>query len=423
MSRLLIWFVTCFFSTLGIVYLFVKVTKIEFKINLKFTSIFLLGVLFATLLRYFHLNFLSSISYFIYIPFLFYYLKPMPFHDLFFYLISIWFIGMFLDLISMLIVSVISYLYRYDVIVIELFQILPTIIVFFLFVLIGRWSLFIKWIHKLFNAYKKVDYLDFSLVIFSVFLLVFTIFFAININNLSIGFFLITVIVLVTFYLVLLIKCKFVNYENKIFLNTLKENNDFYISVDSENSIFRHNLMAKLLAIKSVSNRKSRKLIDDLLFSFNTNIDFSKHIQQIPYGLNGIIYQKLYPYLNLLNVKISNQIDFDIFEVLTARRYNVFVEKMIIALDNAIESSLKSNDKLLVINLYQDSSEIVLEIKNTFGSNLNIDDLGHLNYSTKSRKRGLGLYSALRNKEVLMSLKVINDLFVVKIVVKIKNEK
>ena len=38
-------------------------------------------------------------------------------------------------------------------------------------------------------------------------------------------------------------------------------------------------------------------LIEDLISQFNKNEKFSENIKVIPYGLNGIIYQKLYPYL------------------------------------------------------------------------------------------------------------------------------
>ena len=180
--------------------------------------------------------------------------------------------------------------------------------------------------------------------------------------------------------------------------------------------------MAKILSIKSVSGKKARMLIDDFLRSFNQNIDFSIHIQDMPYGLNGIIYEKIYSYIGKLHIKIDNKIDFDIFTKLNPRRYNVFVEKMIIALDNAIEASLNSVEKLLVINLYFEDESIIMDIKNTLSTNLNLEELGKVNYSTKSNKdykrHGLGLFSALRNNEVTMSIKIVNNLFITRIIAK-----
>ena len=420
MIRFVVWFLTCFFSTLGITYLYVKMNKIDFKLNFRILFVFFAGVLFATLLRYFQLDLLSSFSYFIYIPILFISLKLTFFRDLFFYVIIIWIIGMFLDIVSMLIVSLIYFLFHYDVIYDEIFKMLPTLLVFLMFIFIGHSARLVQIVNRLYDVYKKINYIDFSIISFGIFLLIFSIILAMNVKNLSVGFLLIFVMAITTLHFILLIKCKVSFIENSIFVNTLRENNEFYISMNAENNIFKHNLMAKMLSIKSVSNKKSRKLIDDFLLSFNNNIDFSRNIQQIPYGLNGIIYQKIYPYLSDLNVKINNQIMIDIFDVLTPRRYNVLVEKMVIALDNAIDSSRKSLLKLLVINLYSNGSEIILEIKNSFSGSLSVDDIGTLNYSTRGKKRGFGLFSSLREREASMNLKVINDLFVVTIIVKKK---
>ena len=91
---------------------------------------------------------------------------------------------------------------------------------------------------------------------------------------------------------------------------------------------------------------------------------------------------------------------------------------MFIALDNAIQACLKSYSKILILNLYYEDNQIIMDIKNTFEANLNLDDLGTINYSTKGKRRGLGLFSALRDNEVCLSIKIINDLFVTKVVAK-----
>ena len=202
------------------------------------------------------------------------------------------------------------------------------------------------------------------------------------------------------------------------YLKILRENNEFYIRVDDDNRIFKHNLTAKLSSIKSVGNKKTNSLIDDLIFQFNKSIDFSSSIKVIPYGLNGIIYQKLYPYLEDLNVKVNNEINYDILAVLKPRRYNVFVEKMMLALDNAIESCLKSKEKALVINIFDDEVNIYVEVENTFASDIDLDLLGTKSYSTKGKRRGLGLFSMFRNNEAKVTVKIINNLFVNKITTK-----
>ena len=231
---------------------------------------------------------------------------------------------MVLDLLSMIAISGLYNLFNLNVDNIEIFQGFPTIIVFILLILISKNKFIDKITKYLYNLYSKIEYLDFALVSFTVLIFILGLSIAVNIKKLSITFLLIVIIYLMLLCFILIVKYKSNNYENKIFLKTLKENNEFYISMDAENRIFKHNLAAKLLSIKSVSNKKARSLIDDMLSQYNKNIDFSRHVQDIPYGFNGIIYQKLYPYLDKLNVKIDTQIDFDIFEVLFSIFFNIF---------------------------------------------------------------------------------------------------
>ena len=73
---------------------------------------------------------------------------------------------------------------------------------------------------------------------------------------------------------------------------------------------------------------------------------------------------------------------------------------------------------MLVINLYENDVDIIAEIKNSFSQNINVDNLGNKNYSTKNTFRGLGLFSAFRDKEAILSIKIVNDMFVCKISVK-----
>ena len=88
------------------------------------------------------------------------------------------------------------------------------------------------------------------------------------------------------------------------------------------------------------------------------------------------------------------------------------VEKLIASLDNAIEASLNSKNKVVVINLYDDENNIYVEIKNSFAHNLDIDNLGKLNYSTKGKQRGLGLFSILRDNEASLKVRVVNNYFI-----------
>lgn len=417
MIEFLIWLVICFISTLGFAYVYYKFTDMEKIFDKKSFAIFIIGVIFATFVQYYKIEFVGHISFFVFYPILFYFMNPLPFKKIIYYVIVIWLYGTILDLFAMLIVSIFHTFLEFDVYS-HYFESVLTFFVFLMLVLLGNSKKLKKFTDNLYKKINRIDYLDFSIITFSLCMLALSISIFSNLHNLKFDLLIILVIMLISIDFIILIKYKINGNENKIFLKTLKENNDFYIKVEDENCIFKHNLTAKLLSIKSVSNKKATLLIDDLLSQYNENIDFSNHMKAIPYGLNGILYQKVYSYLKDLNIKIYNEIDYDIFNVLQPRRYNVFVEKMVLALDNAIEASLKSNEKLLVINLYDENNTPIIEIKNTFSNAIDIDQLGTKNYSSKGKKRGIGLFSSFRDNEAILTVSIINDMFVSKITTK-----
>ena len=421
MTEFLVWLVACFMSTFGVAYLYYKLTDADRKITPKICLLFIVGITLIALVKYYNITFVSAISYFLYFPFLFYAIKYTSFTKFLFYLIIVWIYGVILDMISMLFVLFLQYIFDFNIYS-YVSRIILSSIVFIMFIITARSTKFKTIVNNAYKKVQKINYFDFALVSFAIFVFFVGFVIFLSLDNMSLSVLLMAVLFLLGLSFVLLIRVRVHLVENDIFLNLLKENNEFYLKIEDENRIFKHNLTAKLLSVKSVSDKKARKLIDDLIKSYNNNMDFSIQIKDMPYGLNGIIYEKIYPYIGKLHIKIYNKITFDIFKKLKPRRYNVFVEKMIIALDNAIESCMTSVDKVLVINLYFENNEIIMDIKNTFSADLNLEELGNINYSTKSngngKRRGLGLFSALRDNEVKLSIKIINNLFVTRIVAK-----
>lgn len=411
MIRFGVWLITCFFSTLGITYLYCKLLNLTHIFKFKNIFVFIIGVLFATFLRYFDIKNVSFISYFLFYPFFFWLLKHQTIKSLIFFSLFIFIYGMILDLISMLIISFILYLFNLEISVYWL-ALIMTFVVFLFMILIGSLACIKKITNKFCHMLNKINYPDFILIIFTIFVFLLGIIMFINLEDISIAFVLSILIFLIIFDFIFLIRYKIYSIENAKFVQILRQNNHFYIDMEAESRIFKHNIVAKLLSIKSVSNSKARFLIDDLLNKFNYNVDFSEHIKNIPYGLDGVLYQKIYPFLNSIHIKVNNEINYDIFDYLSPRRYNVLIEKLVISLDNAIESSIKSIEKIVIINLYEENNNIVIDIKNSLDSQIDIDNLGKINYSTKKHKSGLGLFSAFRDKEVSLNIKIINDMFV-----------
>lgn len=422
MIRFIAWLILGFISTFSFSYLYYRLTDSKQKINFKIVLFYLFGVISVTLVSYFDIPILNSFFFFLYFPIMFYILNHMPIKKLFFHVMIVWFYGIVIDILTILCTSLFFYIFNinfniyinYSEIVSMLLTLIVSIILIFL-ARVRKIAVFTE------NLYKKIDhikYFDVLLVVFAIFIFCLGFAMFLNIKDLDINILLMLVIILMIITFVILLKYKIDSEEMAKYLDTLKENNNFYIKIEDENRIFRHNLNAKLLSIKSVSNKKAMLLIDDLLKTYNKKIDFSNHMKVIPYGLNGVIYQKLYPYLKELNIMVYNDIDYDVFDYLQPRRYNVFVEKLVLALDNAIEASLNSKEKILIVNLYDDNDCISIEVKNTFSNTIDIDQLGTKNYSSKGKKRGLGLFSSFRDNEASLKVSVVNDMFVSKITAK-----
>ena len=423
MIELIAWIFVCFFSTYGITFLYLKFNNCKINKCLKFYLLFIFGWLIISVLMFYNNSLLRLFFYFAFYPVLFYIIKPLPIRRLLYYTFIVWFLGVFLDLCAMLFVSVLNKMFGFDLLTNwSVASLILTFVVFIFLIIIGKISKLCMFVNKLYDKLINVKYSNclLAFLVFYVFILAFVIFS--SLPNLNINLLLSLLIFLVLVVFIFLVKYKIDEEEIDKYLKILKENNEFYVNVDDENRIFKHNLIAKLLSIKSVSNRKSMLLIDNLILEFSKNIGFSNHIKIIPYGLNGIIYQKLYSVFDKLEIKITNSIDYDIFDVLKPIRYNVLVEKLSLALDNAIEACLNSHDRILIINIYDVDNNIIIEIKNTFSDIIDLDEIGSKNYSTKGKKRGLGLFSMLRNNEATLTVNIINDFFVNKIVVqKISN--
>ena len=417
MMKFLLWTLASLISSSGITYFYYKLSETKHHFNFLNILCLIYGVLVMALIKYFELSFLNPFSFFLTFPVIFYSIEHSDFKRFIFNIFIIWIYGVLLDFLSMLILGGVYQLFKFNIYN-TISTIIPSIFVFILFIILAHSTKLKKGTNNLFNLVKRIKYADLMFAIFTVSIFITGVIFIINIKHISINLMIYFIVILVIIVFALLLRTKYYDIENIIFLKTLRRNNSFYKRSEEDQRILKHNLIAKLLGVKSVSNNKSKVLIDDLVEEFNGSMNFSKSISEIPYGLDGIISEKINPYFNEIHFEVSNQIESDIYDLLKPRRYNVLVEKLTILLDNSIESCIKSSSKVLTVNLYEEESEIIVEIKNSFSANLDIELLGKVNYSTKGKKRGLGLYSAFRNNEVKLKVSIVNNLFVAKLYAK-----
>lgn len=210
----------------------------------------------------------------------------------------------------------------------------------------------------------------------------------------------------------------FLNYrKNVIKLENLRliENNGNYHAISKEYRLLRHNLINRLMGIKSVANKRSKELIENLIYQYRQENEFINIIDSAPTGINGIIYQKMYPYANTnIYFIINSMINEKSFQKLKAWRYNLLCETIGLVLDNALEALEESTKKILYIDIKEEKDKIEILIANTFQNDIDLEKLGEENYSTKKRKSGIGLNYLLNNKNLNFKTVITNNVFFIK---------
>ena len=195
-----------------------------------------------------------------------------------------------------------------------------------------------------------------------------------------------------------------------------------------EDRIIRHEMVNNLLALKSFKDKNSKdfdKTLDDFIMTCSNKSVGVKNIYKLPFGLKGIVYYKM----NIAsdkkinyNINISKQVNIKL-EKENYKDYVSLCKILGIIIDNAIEASEKTKDKLLIIDAYNEKDDIVIEVTNSCKEkNIDISSLYKKGYSSKGNNRGFGLHIArmlIKNsKHLEMKQECINNLFITKITIK-----
>lgn len=195
-----------------------------------------------------------------------------------------------------------------------------------------------------------------------------------------------------------------------------------------EDRIIRHEMLNNLLALKSFKDKNSKdfdKTLDDFIMTCSNKSVGVKNIYKLPSGLKGIVYYKM----NIAsdkkinyNINISKQVNIKL-EKENYKDYVSLCKILGIIIDNAIEASEKTKDKLLIIDAYNEKDDIVIEVTNSCKEkNIDISSLYKKGYSSKGNNRGFGLHIArmlIKNsKHLEMKQECINNLFITKITIK-----
>ena len=199
----------------------------------------------------------------------------------------------------------------------------------------------------------------------------------------------------------------------------LEKNDEIYRRIITDYRMLKHNLESQLLGIKSIADKKSVELLDNLIQEYNQSFYIKHDINSMPTGINGIILEKMYNYNNVeIQLSINNRIQNNLLNELGPRNYNALCESLGVTLDNALYASSKSREKILYLRFMENNKYVIIQIGNSFSGIIDIEKVGTLNYTSKNTGHGLGLYSLLYKKKTDIKTNIINNLFITEIKVK-----
>lgn len=278
-------------------------------------------------------------------------------------------------------------------------------------------------ITKLINyLFSKLKYFVFVLLFFA-----FSSFWIIAYKNafdLNITTFLMT-FCLIVFFILLCIAMIYQYFKNKTAekeqkqLLELMEEYENLLETGREN---RHEMLNNLIVLKTEKNKASEKyeeLLDDIIRQYQSkkSTNYSS-LYKLPSGIKGIVYYKM------ANIK-ENEITFTsviseemykLFDEMDTKLYYKVCKITGILIDNAIEASTMSDDKLLLVDIYKEKGLINIYIENTFEGTVDINLINKKGFSTKGKNRGLGLHivsTILReNDNLSLEQRVVNNKFV-----------
>ena len=241
------------------------------------------------------------------------------------------------------------------------------------------------------------------LIIFYLFIIYIIIIYTININIKNYYNNLVSSIIILSCMTILIkYKNKIIDVEEnqKIILEYMKK----YEFLIDKYRINKHEMLNNLVLLNSYEDKNSiefKKLLKELINNYSTSYKTEyRNIGYLPAGIKGILYYKI-------NIIEKNNINFtfnciknlnNLLNERNTKDYSKLCRLLNIFLDNAIEAANKSDQKMIILDIYMENNFIVFYIENSFSNKLNINLINEKYYSTKGKNRGIGLFIAQKLK-------------------------
>ena len=217
--------------------------------------------------------------------------------------------------------------------------------------------------------------------------------------------------------------------ENESLMESLNE----YENMVDRQRVDNHENKNQLLIIKNMIKKKDSsvvKYIDTIVKDEKEDDEILyTRVKNIPTGgLQGIIYQKMLTMKDnriLFSLSVSRDVRSINLENLSMSDNYKLCKIVGVLLDNAIEASLTCEDKRIMISLYVDEKEFIIEISNRYKENIDLNNIDKEGYTTKGDGHGYGLSlvkEIVSNSKIFINeRKVTKDIFKQPIKIDLKN--
>ena len=164
----------------------------------------------------------------------------------------------------------------------------------------------------------------------------------------------------------------------------LKETYDAYSNTIDEYKEFKHNLKNELYSLKVALPEEYQPIVNKIILKYNKETDWINRIDKMPQGIQGILYLKIH---EAENKKVKIIVNTKIFTKFENNNFLDLSNVIGILIDNAIDASSLTKNKIIVVNIEETKSFINIKMINKFINSIDLNQIGKKNYRIKFFKK------------------------------------